>query len=137
MQQKFYHYEKWEDFKNGMYKTANIKEKENKILAAINLLSNPFEFYKVCKKILIEWPISCDVNLSNINQNRKAWIGAAGCCYNSKTPEILTREAWSKLSMAQQNQANKIAQQIIYEYERKNKPLHKNMGKQMLLQWDT
>lgn len=132
MEQIYIEYQKWEDYLCGMYNSNDVIDKEKKITESINLLSNPNQFYKICKLILIKWKNSSDVNLSNKNQNRKAWLGAAACMYKCKAPEHLTRIAWSLLNKNAQNKANKIAEKIIKEYERKNREIYSDLGTKML-----
>lgn len=132
MKQIYHHYEKWEDFLSGMYNLNDVLDKDKKVKNCIDLLSTPGEFYTVCKELLDKWPVSCDVNLSNKNQNRRAWLGAAACTYSFNAPEYLTRIAWGLLNKDVQDKANHVAEKIIFEYERKNTSLHKGMGEQML-----
>lgn len=131
MNQYFSHYENWEDHKNGMYQLSCI-DKHKKVIGAIEVLCNNDIFYSTLINVLSEWPVSTKVNLTNLNQNRKAWLGAAACCYLHKTPEFLTRIAWGLLNTDEQNKANLVAEKIIKEYERKNFRVHKDMGEKML-----
>jgi hypothetical protein len=132
MKQIYETYEKWEDYINGMYNLSDVIDKDKKVIDSIKLLSDPKEFYSICKKIMHEWKISTDINLSNKNQNRRAWLGAAACMYKCNDPEYLTRIAWGLLNKDVQIKANNIADQIIKEYERKNIGLYTNMGTEML-----
>lgn len=132
MEQIYIEYQKWEDYLCGMYNTNDVIDKDKKVINAINLLSNPTEFYKACQLLINDWKNSSDVNLSNRNQNRKAWLGAAACMYKHEVPEYLTRIAWSLLNKQVQDLANKIAEKIINEYETKNREIHSNVGTTML-----
>ena len=132
MEQIYIEYQKWEDYLSGMYNDNDVIDKDKKVINAINLLSNPNEFYEVCQLIMNNWKNATDVNLSNKNQNRKAWLGAAACNYKYKVPEYLTRIAWGLLNKNVQDKANKIAEKIILEYERKNKQLHSDLGTKVL-----
>lgn len=130
MKQIYHPYYKWEDFKNGMYQTI-FENEEELIQKAVNLLSNPLEFYTICLFILDEWKIATDVNLSNTGCNRKAWLGQAACCYKNRVPEILTREAWQRLTEEQRNIANEVAQKIIdkYESEENDRRIRETVGR--------
>lgn len=132
MKQIFHTYDKWEDHKAGQYDLNDVIDKDIKVIKCIKLLSDSKLFYSVCVKILTDWPISCDVNLSNINKNRNAWLGAAACCYECNAPEYLTRIAWGLLNKDKQEKANKVANKIVKMYEAKNIELHTAMGVQML-----
>ncbi len=132
MNQIYHHYEKWEDYKAGMY-TYSVSERDNEFINyAIQLLSNANNFYNACKQVLDNWKYSAEVNLTNTRTNRRAWLGAAACMFIHNCPEVLTRSAWSLMSEEKRKEANEVATKIICEYERKNKPVCKNMGEQML-----
>jgi len=120
MKQIFENYQKWEDFQAGMYSLAEIADKDDKILGAVSLLSNENDFYIAMTNVLNNWKIATDVNLTNKQQNRRAWLGASACMYVHKTPEYLTRIAWSLLSKEIQDKANLVAEKIILEYENKD-----------------
>lgn len=124
MDQFFSHYENWEDYKNGMYEINNIKDKHKKVIGAISVLTDPNYFYSILNNVVCEWSVATKVNLTNISQNRRAWLGAAACCYEHKTPEHLTRIAWNLINKEDQDKANEIAEKIITEYEQKNSNQH-------------
>jgi hypothetical protein len=132
MKQIFIEYHKWEDYLAGMYNDNDIIDRELKINNSVLLLSNPYEFYSVCTLVLNNWVNSVDVNLSNKNQNRRAWLGAAACMYNHKSPEYLTRLGWGILDLKKQVAANNVAEKIILEYERKNTGIHRRVGEPLL-----
>jgi hypothetical protein len=132
MKQIYEEYQKWEDYNAGMYALNDVRDKDILVFNAVSLLSNPNLFYETMQKLIIDWKVSTDVNLSNKNQNRRAWLGAAACMYKYKVPEYLTRVAWGLLNKEVQDTANNIANKIILEYERQNNGLHKNMGKPLL-----
>lgn len=117
MRQVYAHYEKWEDFQNGMFEMTDIPDKDVKVISAIQLLKNPESFYKVCHELIIQWPVASKVNLTNLGQNRRAWLGAAACCYKYSTPEYLTRIAWSLLNKEHQDNANSAADKVIFEFQ--------------------
>jgi hypothetical protein len=116
MKQFYERYEHWEDYKNGMY-LMNGSDQDCKLINSITLLKDPDLFYETGKKLISDWPISSKVNLSNLGQNRRAWLGAAACCYKYSAPEFLTRIAWSVLNKEHQDIANSAADRIIHEFE--------------------
>ena len=117
MKQFYKEYNYWEDYITGMYEFPKQKDEERFINLAMEMLSNKDLFLNTCKEVLINWTISSKVNLTNKQCNRKAWLGQAACNYKYKVPEICTRTAWGKLSIEQQNEANKIAEKIIISFE--------------------
>ncbi len=119
MQQFFEKYTLWEDYLNGMYEPYNSANEENYVSLAVLLLTDCNLFLNTCNLILINWPISSKVNLTNKSCNRKAWLGHAACNYKYKIPEVCTRIAWSKLSEEQKERANEVAIQVIKSFEEK------------------
>ena len=114
---RFYsHYSNWEDNKAGLYLTTlNITEKEQEELTkkCIDLLSNQELFFDIGFQVLESWPISSDVNLSNPNRNRQAWLGQASCCFHLGVPEYITKYAWRMMDLYTQKEANKTADKLI------------------------
>lgn len=137
MKQIYKPYWEWEDFINGMYDTSKKENELFLINESKKLLTNIDLFFNVSLKVINEWKISTDVNLSNKNQNRNSWIGQSACFFNHKCPEILTRLAWGKLNDREKIEANLVAKKIIKIYETKNRKIHTGLGNQMLLQWDS
>jgi hypothetical protein len=131
IKQVYYQYHLWEDYLNGMYITpCDIKEVD--IVNCISLLCNPNLFYSVMNEVIDNWKYSSAVNLTNVNCNRQAWLGAAACCYYYGQPEVVTRLAWNQMSKNKQDIANNVADKIIKLYEAKNNELHKGLGNEML-----
>jgi hypothetical protein len=73
-------------------------------------------------RVVKRWRYSCEHNLSDKSQNRKAWIGHAACAYAMQIPEDIIRKAWSFLSDEQQVLANKEADKAIKYWESKQCP---------------
>lgn len=112
MQRIFYHYELWEDYKNGMY--AECKEgRSERVKQAASILGTARTCRKAMEKVVSEWTIATEYNLSNAGINRKAWLGQAACACYAGIHEDETREAWGLMTDAQRDKANEIAQQII------------------------
>jgi hypothetical protein len=62
------------------------------------------------------WPKSCDANLTAESVNRIAWLGHAGCCIATKSPEEATRVAWHTLDQSEQDEANRAAEEVLNVY---------------------
>ena len=121
MRQKYYHYKMWEDWKNGMYRNVGREEKIPLIKAARELLSDPIRLFKVMSNVVRDWKISAEVNLTNLGENRRAWLGQAACCYACNVPEDLTRAAWNMLDLDIRIRANEVATRVIKNWEGENK----------------
>lgn len=132
MKQIYKPYTEWEDYKNGMFNLPDKKEEDYLINKAKEMLSNDELFFETSLKVLDSWVVSSDVNLTNVNQNRRSWIGQSACCFKFKVPELLTRVAWAQLNTETRDKANKVAEKIIRIYEERYRVLHQNLGEPML-----
>jgi hypothetical protein len=130
MKRKFHHYEKWEDFKNGMYENMQGRDRRIMLNRAITFMGNAELFGEFMMKVISEWPVSCEQNLTDKNTNNQPWIGQAACCMAIKCPEDVTREAWGFLSKQQQLEANEKADLAIKAWnEKQNNKIHSQVGK--------
>ena len=115
MKRIFHHYELWEDYHNGMYDESKEGRKE-RVEKAVKILGTP----KICKrameKVIEEWKIATEYNLSNAELNRKAWLGQAACSCYGGVHEDETREAWGIMTEQQRIEANMIAYHIIKKW---------------------
>jgi hypothetical protein len=121
MKQIYHPYWNWEDYKAGLYQNFedNYDEQETYRLAtkARDLLADSILFKDTALTVIAEWKIAAEVNLSNIARNRQAWIGQASCCYVFGIPEFITKYGWRMLTPEQQLAANKVADEVILQWE--------------------
>lgn len=115
---RVYHpYWLWEENNYNMW--GYVKDKKEFLAKAIEFTGD-HEMYGIwMMKVVKKWKYSCEHNLSNITQNRKAWIGHAACALAFKCPENIVREAWGHLSDEQQELANNEASKAILFWEKK------------------
>lgn len=118
MERIFHHYDKWEDYHAGMYDESKDGRAE-RVQQAAEILGTPDICRKAMEKVVSEWKISTEYNLSNLEINRKAWLGQAACCCWGGIHEDETREAWGIMTEAQRIEANRIAAEIIKEWQSK------------------
>ena len=116
IKQKFHHFAKWEDYKNGLF-DRSVENALDMINASMELLANQEEFYKQASKMVREWENSAEHNLTDRSQNRQAWIGQATCCYVHKAPDFITKVAWQQMCNSNRTEANKTADEVIREWE--------------------
>jgi hypothetical protein len=118
---RIYHpYWEWEDYQNGMWRKCNVVEEKDFLEKAI-VFTGDFKLYgEYMIKITLLWPITCQHNLTDNTQNRKAWLGHAACCLAINCPEYITRQAWGYLNNTQQKNANIQAENAIIAWEKKN-----------------
>jgi hypothetical protein len=119
MDQVFHHYETWEEYKAGMWRNPTSTEINKMLPEAIKFTGNHVVYGQAMMNVLEAWPISCEHNLSNATQNRRAWIGHAAACCKKGFPESVTRLAWGHLSNKQQELANEQADKAIDAWEEK------------------
>lgn len=117
MERIFHHYNKWEDFHAGMYAESREGRKE-RVKQAANILGTPSICKKAMEKVISEWQIATEYNLSNAEINRKAWLGQAACSCYAGIHEDETREAWGIMTEPQRIEANRIAASIIRKWLR-------------------
>jgi len=134
MKRKYIPYYIWEDYLNGMY-SGSVNQYDS--LMAVELLTDQKQFYSIGLHVLNNWPNTCLEHLTNTSINRIAWIGQACCNYIYGCNEISVKQAWKNISLEKQLMANHTAKLILDRYETFNYRIHKKVGTQLLLQWNT
>jgi hypothetical protein len=114
-EQVFHPYTDWEDYKAGMWGRA--VHVDAKAEAACRVLGDPDVFYNAACDMLRDWPKAAEHNLTNREQNRRAWVGQATCCYLTGASEEATRLAWWLLLLSEREAANEVADRVIAEWE--------------------
>lgn len=113
---RIYHpYWDWEEVDANMW--GSVSDKAKFLELAIEFTGDHKLYGRFMMRVANEWKISCEHNLSNITQNRKAWIGHAAVALAIGCPEDITRKAWGYLSQEQQDLANGVAQRAIEHWE--------------------
>lgn len=108
-------YTVWEEVPAGMWGPA----KRDCLDDAVTFTGNATLYGAAMMRVTLEWPRSCEHNLTDIGQNRRAWIGHAAACLEIGCPEHVTRKAWGFLTQVQRDEANDQATQAILSWERK------------------
>lgn len=116
----YHHYSVWEDYLNGMWRKPTSSDVEKYLPIAIEFTGNHELYGSYMMKVANEWKISCEHNLTDTDQNRRAWIGHAAACMAKQIPESVTRMAWSSLTDEQRYMANMQADKAIAYWEMKN-----------------
>jgi len=119
MKRIYHNYLKWEEHHAGMWQSVPKDEGDKLLKEAIEFTGNPELYGSYMQRIIMEWPISCEQNLTDRSMNRQAWIGHAACCLAIGCPEHITRAAWHFLSRDQQDKANAQADRAILAWEKK------------------
>jgi hypothetical protein len=101
----------WEEIQHNMWGT--VEDRAKYLSMAIAFTGNHYLYGHFMKKVIEEWPISCENAFTDNNLNRKAWLGHAACALAFECPEDIVRQAWSKLNYEQQLLANQQAERYI------------------------
>lgn len=137
IKQVWHDYRTWEEVEANMWGSDNV---DNSLDKAIEFTSNHKLYGSFMAKVRNEWKISCERALTDPYLNHKAWIGHAAVAYALSIPEDVTRKAWGFLTYEQKYLANKEAEREVNLWKKhyiENRCIHKDMGGQMLLEWNT
>lgn len=115
---RIYHtWDKWECYKAGFFEVKaphGLTDEECELLYK-DLLQDIPEFKKIMRKIIIEWPNSCEHNLTNERMNRIAWMGQSALCYKYQIPARY-RGGYNLLTKEAQIDADQAALEVINEW---------------------
>lgn len=115
----YYHYEQLEEYHAGMWRIVRGQERQDFIEASASLMKEPDLFRAAMMRAIKEWPRSCEFNFSSFAVNRIAWLGHAGCCIAVRSPEEATRCGWHTLTLQQQDEANRVAAEVLLVWDTK------------------
>ena len=120
LKQIFHPYHLLEDIKAGMWRKVSGEEATELKTKAANLMKSPSEFKDAMLEALDRFPFACESNFTAAGVNKQAWIGHAGCVLATGSPEEITRSAWWTLNQEQQDAANKAADEVIEEWNKRH-----------------
>ena len=126
-------YWKWEEIDFNMW--GESKNKQDDLRKAVIFTGNHRLYGIYMRRVINEWPYSCENALSNLNLNRKAWLGHAAVAMALRIPEDIVRQAWSYLSDTQREKANEQASKAISQWEQlqgQTDKAHSEMGSLLL-----
>lgn len=137
MMRRIYHpYTSWEEVSHNMW--GEVHDRKKALQSAIEFTGNAMLYGEYMRRVVLEWPISCENALTDVNLSRKAWLGHAAVSLALNIPEDITREAWGFLSDEQRTLANAEARRAIEHWtERhlKGGDVRDDVGEQMLFEW--
>lgn len=128
----------WEELEHNMW--GEVDDRAEWIKRAEDFTGDHKKYGRYMRRVIAEWPISCENALTDYRINRKAWIGHAACALAMKCPEDVVREAWGNLTDEQRLLANREAERSIAIWEinyRASKSIHRDMDEPVLFGWDT
>lgn len=118
MKRVYHPFHVWEDWKAGMWRKVSGKEEKRLLAQAIEFMGDAELYGQWMNLVVVQWPNACEHNLTDLAQNRKAWVGHAASCLALGIPEHVTRSAWGFLTREQQDAANERADMAIKSWER-------------------
>jgi len=126
MKPKYYRYELWEDYQNGMYHTKNDGKQELRKEKALSLFRNEIALYNAMKYVADNWKYAAITNMTNPSVNYQAWLGQASNCYYTGCSDVETIEVWHLLSDEERKKANAIADKVYLQWVRDYKKTQPN-----------
>jgi hypothetical protein len=99
---------------------GSVQDKKAYLEKAIKFTGDHKLYGRFMIQVVNKWDKSCEHNLSNMTQNRRAWIGHAAVALAIGCPEDIVRKAWGFLSEDQQIKANNEADKAIKIWEEKH-----------------
>ena len=119
---------------------GDVEDRAAWIIRAVEFTGDHKLYGSFMRRVVCEWPVSCENALTDYRINRKAWIGHAACALAIRCPEDVVREAWGTLSDEQRLLANGEAERSIAIWEidyRASRAIYSDVGSAMLFGWDT
>lgn len=119
MERIYHHYSSWEDYPAGFYENQSGDTQKQLVLKVIDMFSDYGLALKYMNKVISDWPLSCEHNLTNESMNKIAYIGQAAACIYCGASFKTTIVAWNKLDQHIQNIADEIALSVLKDWEAK------------------
>lgn len=117
MKPKYYRYELWEDFKNGLYHTKNDGNEKIRKEQAIIMFKDLELLYKNMMYVAYEWKYASETNLTNPSINYQAWLGQASNNYYTGCSDTETIEVWHMLTDEERQKANEVADKVFDKWQ--------------------
>lgn len=111
----FHPYWKWEEIHFNMWGT--VDDREAYIKKTVEFTGSHCLYGIFMNMVIHSWPMSCEHNLSQVAQNRRAWLGHAACAFAFNCPEDIVRQAWWMLTDEQRKKADAQAEKAIRLWE--------------------
>ncbi len=116
MRRIYHHYLKWEETTSGMWDLVSADREKALLKEAVEFTGDAILYGSFMRRVISEWPISCEQNLTNPGMNQLAWVGHAATALAIQCPEYITRKAWSLLTDKQRLDADAQALDAVQEW---------------------
>lgn len=110
MRRSYYTWDEWECYPAGFYENKperDITDQQCKTIYR-DLLKDIPRFKDALRRVLTEWPNSCDHYLTNERMNRIAWLGQASLCIAEGVPSTY-RNGYMMLTVEERYRADLAA----------------------------
>ncbi len=128
MKRIYHHYLKWEETTSGMWDTAGKEQEQELLEQAVRFTGNAALYGSYMRRIIAEWPISCEQALTNPSMNQLAWVGHAATALAIRCPEYITRRAWGMLTEQQRVDADAQALGAVQAWKRRARFVKEQSG---------
>ncbi len=128
----------WEEVVYNMW--GEVEDRHDFLQRAIEFTSDHQRYGEFMRRVIREWPVSCENALTDSSLNKRAWVGHAACALAFRCPEYIVREAWGHITDEQQFLANKEADRAINEWRRtyaEDRGLHPDVDGSLLSERDS
>ncbi len=112
----YHHFQTWEEITSGMWDIVTKDQERELLKQAVEFTGNAVLYGSYMRRVVKEWPISCEQNLSNPSMNKLAWVGHAATAMAIRCPEYITRLAWGMLTDQQRIDADAQALDAVREW---------------------
>lgn len=132
MKKKWHSWDKWECI--GMYTDTTDLSPDEAKQAYADFLRDSSRFEKGLKRVIAEWPVSCEHFLTK-EINRVAWLGQASMNITTGIPRQY-RSGFMLLTNDERRSANALAQQYLDQWEadyaKQDQQVHQDMAETWL-----
>jgi hypothetical protein len=106
-------WDKWEDYRYNFYGGMGDYPKDDTKALYASLLKDLPRFEAALKRVINEWPYSCQHNLSNESMNRIAYLGQAACALIYNVPSHVSCGGYNLLSDEEKAAADAMAKKYL------------------------
>jgi hypothetical protein len=115
--ERWHPYWAWEEVKHNMW--GDVTHRKTWLQIAAEFTGNAALYGEWMRRVVDEWPTSCEHNLTK-SGDKRPWIGHAAVALAIRCPEDIVREAWGMLSDKQRQDANEQAAKAIELWRSRN-----------------
>lgn len=118
-----------------MWRDVSAVEHRAMLQTAFDFTSDAVKYGAAMMRVIEEFPIACEHNLTEPALNQQAWIGHAAAYLQLQLPEYVTREAWGMLTQQQRDDANAMADRAINEWKQRHAAEDRRIRGQVEIAW--